>query len=126
MAVIGTLTAEEQKGFDEWVAGRPPVIQEMIAKHPINRLYRMASTGHRVFIIAYDEGGTVRVAVTGRFNAVMFERQVFGVDPKTLVECDLPGPGEPVGAVLTEQADIDAYIEKTRPFIMKRRAQQEN
>ena len=38
-------------------------------------------------------------AVTGEFNIVAFERSVFGVDPKDLEECDLPGPDDHVGSL---------------------------
>jgi hypothetical protein len=89
----------DEQGWREWLAGRPPAVRALAEKYPPDRLYRMADTGHRVTLLAYAEDGTVRVAVTGRFNLVSFERQVFGVDPATLVECDLPGPDEPLGSM---------------------------
>lgn len=56
----------------------------------------MRSTGHRVVAISFgEEEGTgrvvMRVAVLARFNpGLTFERQVFGIDPDDLEECDLP------------------------------------
>jgi hypothetical protein len=78
-----------------WIAARPPAIREMIRRWPPNLLYRLESTGHRVTIHSYFEGGTVTVSVTGTCKLVTFERNVFGVDPATLEECDLPAEGEP-------------------------------
>lgn len=42
---------------------------------------------------------TCRVGVSGEFNLVTFERDVFGIDPKDLEECDLPGPDELLGTM---------------------------
>jgi hypothetical protein len=61
----------------------------------------MRSTGQRVFPVSYSEDGTVRVIVSGKYNLVSFEREVFGVEIDDLEECDLPGPDEPLGAILT-------------------------
>jgi hypothetical protein len=98
---------------EAWLAERPPIIREMVTKRPPNLLYRMP-TGHRVTIYSYSEDGTVSVIVGGQFNLIAFERNVFGVDPDTLVECDLPPADEPVGAMLTEKADIEAHVEDVR------------
>ena len=57
----------------------------------------MKSTGHRVTMYSYSENGTVTVNVTGDYNVVVFERQVFGISPDDLEECDLPAPGEFLG-----------------------------
>jgi hypothetical protein len=56
----------------------------------------------------------VRVNVSGNYNFVTFERQVFGVDANDLEECDLPGPNELTGALLTEDDEIEAFIEAQR------------
>ena len=73
-----------------WIASRPPVIQALWQRCPPNRLYRMAETGQIVYPVAYNEGGTLTVMVSGRFNLVMFERTVFGVSPDDLTECEWP------------------------------------
>lgn len=99
MAVVREM---DQAGWIEWVKSRPPALQEMCKRLPPDRLYRLEDTGQRVTIASYEEGGTVTVIVSGKYNAVMFERQVFGVDPKTLQECDVPGVDELVGAMFTD------------------------
>lgn len=64
----------------------------------------MKITGHRVFPVSFvehpDGRVTLTVCVHARFNAIIFERNVFGIDPDDLEECDLPARGEEVGAVL--------------------------
>ncbi len=107
MAIIEELNHEV---FDPWVASRPLVVQTLIQKLPPNLLYRLKSTGHRVYILSYAEDGTVTVAITADFNRVDFERQVFGIFPEDLEECDFPAPDEPLGALLTGDNEIKAYI----------------
>jgi len=99
----------DPKELEEWLATRPLIIRELAAKCPPDRLYRMKSTGQRVTIVAYSEAGTVRVNVTGQFNVVTVERSVSGVSVDDLEECDLPTPGEKVGAVLTD-AEVAAAL----------------
>lgn len=70
----------------------------------------MKSTGHRVVPYSYCEDGTVTVSVLGTFNKTMFERNVFGVSPEDLEECDLPGPEEELGAVLKTDEEIREYL----------------
>lgn len=74
----------------------------------------MKSTGHRVFPLSYSEDGTVTVAVTGQFNFTVFERQVFGVSPDDLEECDLPTEDEILGAVITEKGQVMEYLASIR------------
>jgi hypothetical protein len=68
-----------------------------------NRLYRLKRGGHRVTIVSFDEeeNGAIslKVRVSGEFNAVIFERTVFGIKPEDLEECDLPEPGEILGSL---------------------------
>lgn len=101
----------DQDEWGKWLQERPPEIREMCRKFPPNLLYRMEETGHRVTIHSYSEDGTVTVNVDGDFNSVMFDRQVFGVSPESLKECDLPGDQERVGTVLTNKDDVEAYVE---------------
>lgn len=46
------------------------------------------------------------MAVTGQFNYIAFDRQVFGVSPDDLEPCELPGPDEVLGAVITQAQAI--------------------
>lgn len=100
--------------WEQWVSARPPAVQKMCRRFPADRLYRLKSSGHRVTISSYAEDGTVTVAVSGLYNAVIFERCVFGIDPDSLEECDLPDPNEQLGALLTDDADIERMIQMMR------------
>jgi hypothetical protein len=104
--------------WTDWVATRPPEIQEMCKRWPPDRLYRMRDTGQRVTLLSYGEDGTVRVSLTGQYNLVTFDREVFGINPNDLTECDLPKPEELVGTMLTEEAEIEAFVDEIRPVIL--------
>ena len=113
-------TRQQKSLWVDWVLSRPKVIQEMCKKWPPNKLYRMSS-GHRCTINSYYEDGTVKVNVTGEYNLVGFSRSVFGVDPKTLVPCEPPGPDEPVGDVSEELGLTEKEIrELIVPLIKKK------
>lgn len=111
MAKVGQLN---QDGWDKWVATCPPIVQELCRKYPPDRLYRMKSTGQRVTLLAYSEDGTVRVDIRGDFNALAFDRSVFGVSANDLEECDLPGVDEVTGTMLTDPKHVDTFIEMLR------------
>ena len=119
----------DQKRIAEWkawLATRPEHVAHVLSQFPPWKLYWLPTRpgnrngtggetgldGHRVYVIGCDEapnrpgrdlGVTLRVAVEGQFNKVLFERQVFGIKPSQLSECDLPAPGEAVGATLTPE-----------------------
>lgn len=118
MADIVKLTPEQLAEYEAWVASRPPVIQEMVKTHPPTKLYRLEDTGQRVTISGYSEDGTVKVIVEGRYNAVMFDRQVFGIPLSALTECELPEVGEPVGTALTHPLDVQIFVDATRPLVL--------
>jgi len=99
--------------FNQWVSERPKLIQEMIKKHPPNLLYSLKGGNQRVTIYSYDEDGTVKVNVNGKYNLIMFGRTVFGVDPEDLTECDLPSKDEKLGCIL-HGAEANEYIENLR------------
>ena len=78
-------TEQEQKGWDDWVSGRPECIQKMCASHPPNTLYKIKATGHIVFIMSYFENNTIKVQVSNEYNPnIAFERDVFGLSLKDL------------------------------------------
>lgn len=98
-------TPEQEAGYRAWVAERPPLVRAVAERFDPWTLYRLTTTGHRVFMVGFsepDDDGpvTMVVAVSGLFNAVVMERTVYGIRPEDLVECDLPGPEEPVGSLL--------------------------
>lgn len=100
-------TAEQETEYREWIKSRPAHVRAVAERFEPWSLYRMKSTGHRVTVYSFGEGDdgsvTLTVAVTGEFNAVVFERQVFGIDPDDLVPCELPSTDEPIGAALTQE-----------------------
>lgn len=102
----------DQTEFDAWLSTRPESIQKLAKKIPPGRLYRMDN--QRVFPYSYNEDGTLTVIVSGEYNAIVFERSVFGVKPESLVECDLPEEGEALGTMLTDSKDIDDYLKSRR------------
>ena len=109
------------KAFDEWVAERPASVQALIRRFPPDHLYRLKSSGHRCTIYSYAEDDTLKVNVTGQFNFVIFDRQVFGIKPDDLEECELPTEDEILGTALEDQADIDAFVELARPSVLAAR-----
>lgn len=103
MACILNLTPEQLSEWNDWVQSRPERVRSVAVKLPPWKLYRIRQSGHRVTIQAFDEQTdgkvTCRVLVGGEFNLVAFERQVFGVDPDDLEECELPTPDEILGSM---------------------------
>jgi hypothetical protein len=118
MADIIELTPEQQAELEAWIAERPPVVQEAVRSHPPTKLYRLTDTNQRVTISAYNEDGTVQVIVAGKYNAVVFDRQVFGIPLSALTECELPGPEEQTGTALTHPLDVQIFVDATRPLVL--------
>ena len=111
-------TAEEEAGWKEWVATRPDVVRKIGERLEPWQLYRLKTTGQRVTLYSISEDGTVTVDITGEYNAILFDRQVFGINPDDLEPCDLPDKGEVTGTMMTgEQVDdnIDLLRATIRP-----------
>jgi hypothetical protein len=111
---MAKISGFDEAGFETWLATRPPVIQALARRLPPDRLYRLASSGHRVTILSYSEAGTVTVIVSGLYNLVMFDRRVFGIDPDDLTECEFPPSDEPIGTALTEAEGVEEFINAQR------------
>lgn len=94
-------TQEQRDGWEAWVNERPPAVKAVAERFQPWKLYRLGSTGHRVYIYSIGEGDeiTLTVVVSGEYNFVTFERRVFGIYPDELVECELPGKDEIVGSL---------------------------
>ncbi len=103
-----------QPQWDQWVESRPPVVRDLCRRLPPDRLYRMKSTGQRVTIISYAEEGKVRVLVSGKYNFVCQEREVFGVDPDDMEECDLPAKNEPLGSLDLSVDEVKELLRKPK------------
>jgi hypothetical protein len=82
-------------------------VRAVAERFDIWTLYRLKSSGDRVMLQSFDGDGTLTVAVSGKFNLVIAERQVFGVPPDDLEECDLPAPDEKLGALMTGKEIVD-------------------
>lgn len=110
-------TPEQEQGWHAWVASRPPAVRAVAERFQPWELYRVKSSGHRVYVASFDEQDdgkvTLKVAVTGQFNAVAFERLVFGIEPDDLEPCELPAPEEVTGAAMT-QDEVDQNIDALR------------
>lgn len=91
---------EMEPGFEDWVKELPEQVREVVATKPPNLLYKLKDTDQRVYILSYSNDKTVRVAITGQYNKTLFERDVFGINPDDLEECDLPGKDEELGVTL--------------------------
>lgn len=115
MAIIEVWTEDKSSVFDQWLKDKPDCIKDLARRFPPYLLYRMKSSGHRVTIYGYHEDGSLSVSITGTYNRVIFNRHVFGVLPADLIECDLPGPGEPLGVELTELEDVLLYMASHPP-----------
>jgi len=88
---VSQLGELDQEMWAEWLAGRPAVIRDLATRFPPNLLYRLRETGSRVTLHSYSEDGTMTVTVGKEFNEFLwFERNVFGIEPEDLEECDLP------------------------------------
>jgi hypothetical protein len=110
----------DMAAWQEWVDSRPPVVKALCERLPPDRLYRLKG-GNRVTLLSYAEDGTLRVLVSGQYSFVTFEREVFGIKPEDLTECDLPTEGELTGALLTEEADVKSFIDEIRPAVLAAR-----
>jgi len=79
-----------QPEFQEWLAERPPAIRAMVMATPPHKLYEL--DGRRCRIHAYCEDGTLKVHVLQVDQkpgvTLVFEREVFGVDPNELVPAE--------------------------------------
>lgn len=98
-------TPENEASYEAWVSKLPEVVQSVARRFRPWKLYRLKTTGQRVTVYAFGEPSeagksvSLTVIVSARYNLLTFERQVFGIDPDDLEECELPGPDEPVGVV---------------------------
>lgn len=101
MAKWQKLRPTQEEGMTQWLAARPKVIQDMVAKYNlrIDTLYRLKTTGQRVVLFSLHENYTLTVQIFSAFNmdnamaralGSAWDRRVFGIDPEDLEECDLP------------------------------------
>jgi hypothetical protein len=99
MALMYEMTEQQRSDWDNWISSRPKAVQDLARRFPPNKLFRLKSSGHRVYLYSYFEDGTLTVVVDGKYNMVAFERKVFGIKPEALEECELPASDEVVGSM---------------------------
>lgn len=116
MARIGQPTSEQEAAWAEWVESRPESVKAVAKRFDPWSLYLLKTTGQRVTILAIAEDGTVRVNVSGNYNFLIFERQVFGINPDDLEPCELPSDDELTGSLMTPE-QVDDNIEELRCMI---------
>lgn len=109
MAKIFEPTPKDIQQWEQWVSERPDNVRPIARRVNPWTLYRMKPSGHRVTIYSIEENkdGTVtlKVNVLGQFNFVAFERQVFGIPPDDLEECELPDDDEILGSMDLDPAE---------------------
>jgi hypothetical protein len=120
MAKVMEWTDEQRAHWDEWVASRPTIVKELATKFPGDRLYRIKTSGDRGTIQSYNENGTITLIVDGTYCRVMFGKNVFGLHPDDIEECDLPGPDEQLGDFAAESEENRRYVDEV--FIPTMRA----
>ncbi len=121
MAKIMVWTDQQQIEWNKWVESRPPIIQDLCRRFPPYNLYKLESTGQRVTIYSYSEDGTLTVNITGEYNIVMFDRQVFGIKAKDIEECELLKDTDATGTILTEQEHVENLLDALRPELLAER-----
>ena len=111
MAVTQELDA---KYWEEQLELMPDKVAELARQFPPNRLYKLHPTGQRVEVVCWGEDQSVAIFLSGEYHLLTFERIVFGVMPEYLEECDLPGPEEVTGALLTTDEQIKDYLDRMK------------
>lgn len=92
-------TKKQERGWRRWVERLPATARAVAERFDPWTLYWLKPAEQRVTLYSVNDNGTLTVTVSGRFNLVLFERQVFGIDPDDLSECDLPAEEEAMGVV---------------------------
>lgn len=110
-------SAREEKAWHRWVAKRPPHIREVAERFDPWSLYQLKTTGQRVTVVSFSEEKktgkvTMTVSITGQFNLIMFDREVFGIDPADLELCDPPPETEMLGTIMGSD-----QVEQNRDFL---------
>lgn len=111
-------TKAQLRAWEKWVSKLPEKVRAVAERFNPWTLYRLKTTGDRVTVHSFRDDATMTVILSGRWNKVLFERQVFGIPADELEECDLPGPDEELGSILTpEQAkeNFDVIKVAVRP-----------
>jgi hypothetical protein len=117
-------TPDQQSGWNAWVAERPEKVRKVAERFDPWSLCRLKPNGERVSVLGFGETEdgevTVKVNISGEYNRVLFERQVFGIDPDDLEPCDLPTSDEKTGALMS-QDQVEDNIDMINAMIKAHR-----
>jgi hypothetical protein len=117
-------TDKDRLAWYNLVESSPPNVRAVARRFFPWQLYRLKDSGHIVTIDSFceapDGSVTLNVDVTGQYNKVWFDRQVFGVKPEDLESCDPPPPGSEVGTVLTGPEEIEVFCDAIRHVLSRR------
>ena len=116
MARFVNPTPEQEKGWAEWVAARPDGVRQIAERFEPWSLYLLKTTGQRVTLASIFEDGTVSVNVSGEFNFLMMDRNVFGINPDDLEPCDLPNENEITGTLMSDE-QVEENINTLRVMV---------
>ncbi len=126
MALVLIWTTEQIQEWDEWLKDRPQIIKDMATKLPPNKLYRNKITGQIGVLVSYAENGTVRASFPNDLNFQMSTpggRQVFGLLPDDLEECEYPEAEKIVGpsasGLICTFCETEFYKESKRLGLIK-------
>lgn len=110
MAKILEMSDSQRQEWDKWLNERPKIIRNLALKYPPDKLYTLKPNGNRVTIVSYCEDGTMTVFISSKYNDfLIFERQVFGIKPEDLIECEYI-PNDPGRVLYTAFEDIDNFV----------------
>lgn len=128
MAERYDMSGEKLETWRRLLESMSPECRALAKRYPVNKLYRIKSTGMRGYPIAYSEDLTISLNVTGEYNRVTFSHIVFGLTEEHIEECELPLPGEDLGdtaqeAGYTEEDVRNILIPRIAEDIRKREAE---
>jgi hypothetical protein len=100
------------KKWDKMLKSLPNAVREVAKRFDPWTLYLHKPTGHRVTINSFvgTNPVTIKVDVTGEFNAMIFPFRISDALPEDLVECDLPAADEVLGELTRDDGEIDAQL----------------
>jgi hypothetical protein len=96
---FGESDAVQWREFKELM---PSTLRAIAEQYPPNKLFLLKPFNRRVTVSGYADNGTLDVMITGEFNRIFFARNVRGVEPHELEECDFPHPSEKLGDLSAE------------------------
>lgn len=113
-------TDEQRQLWAAFVKSRPANVRSVVERFFPWQLYRLKPTGQIVYIVSFDEhedgNVTLRVAVTGQFNCVVFNCGVFDINLDDLEICDAPLPNVVTCTFLTDTETVHVFLDHLRSY----------